>query len=64
MTAYDVIEPNNLKLFACKNCNYEFFADATQYTVSTDSDVMGWISEIYNCTCPNCQHDVTISLLF
>lgn len=64
MTAYDIIKPKGIKVFVCKNCDYEFFADATQYTVSTDPDVMGWISETYNCTCPNCQHVVTISLLF
>ena len=64
MTAYDSINPNYTKLFVCKHCNYEFFVDNTQYTITTNSDVMGWISEDYKCKCPKCQDVVTISLLF
>ena len=64
MTAYDVIQPNATKIFVCDKCNYEFLANNTQYTVTTNSDVMGWISEHYTCKCPNCQNIVTISLLF
>lgn len=53
------------KFFHCTNCNYNFIAGNDRYTlIDSNPDVMGWISETYQCLCPKCKQEVICSELF